>query len=136
VLVLETMYFPNEIRDTKSLNIPGRTKVPDRELGIAEQLIDSMTIAWKPERYEDTYRARVLDLLKRKGQGKEIDVEGREPEDGNVVDLMEALRRSLDERGTRRQPAKHATKSTTKRTTKRPARKTTARKATRRARAS
>jgi DNA end-binding protein Ku len=99
VLLLETLYFANEIRDTKGLNIPKRTKVPDRELRVAEQLVDSMTVAWDPDRYEDTYRSKVLALIRKKGQGKEIEVSRRrEPEGAEVVDLVDALRRSLDER--------------------------------------
>ncbi|MGH8977326.1 MAG: Ku protein [Acidimicrobiia bacterium] len=114
VLVLETMYFADEIRDTKSLNVPKRTKVPDRERRVAEQLIDSMTVAWKPERYEDTYRARVLDLVRRKGRGQEIEVETERPESAEVVDLVEALQRSLEAR---------KPKKATKRTTKPPAKR-------------
>ena len=115
MLVLETMHFPNEIRDTKGLNVPKRTKVPDKELRIAEQLIDSMTVAWKPERYEDTYRSRVLDLIRRKGKGQEIEVEKPEREESNVVDLVEALQRSLDAKakGGRRARKSTTTKSTT-----------------------
>jgi DNA end-binding protein Ku len=114
VLVLETMYFADEIRDTKSLNVPKRTKVPDRERRVAEQLIDSMTVAWKPERYEDTYRARVLDLIRRKGRGQEIAVETERPQSAEVVDLVEALQRSLEAR---------KPKQATKRTTKAPAKR-------------
>jgi DNA end-binding protein Ku len=114
VLVLETMYFADEIRDTKSLNIPTRTKVPDRERRVAEQLIASMTVAWKPERYEDTYRARVLDLIRRKNRGQEIDVETERPQSAEVVDLVEALQRSLEAR---------KPKKATKRTTKPPAKR-------------
>jgi DNA end-binding protein Ku len=130
MLLLETMYFPNEIRDTKGLAIPTRTKVPDKELRIAEQLIDSMTVAWKPERYEDTYRARVLDLIRRKGKGQEIAVEAPAKEESNVVDLVEALQRSLDARakgGSRaRKATKRPAKKATTRTTKKPAKKAAA----------
>ena len=87
---------PTRSATPKALNVPKRTKVPDKELRIAEQLIDSMTVAWKPERYEDTYRARVLDLIRRKGKGQEIEVEKPEREEREVVDLVEALQRSLD----------------------------------------
>jgi DNA end-binding protein Ku len=104
------------------LNIPKRTKVPDRELRIAQQLIDSMTVAWKPEKYDDTYRERVLDLVRRKGKGQEIEIEAREPEGAQVVDLVEALQRSLESRSgskraratTKKTAAKKATKSTAK----------------------
>ena len=76
VLVLETLYFADEIRDPADLHIPSRTKVADRELRIANQLIDSLTVEWKPARYEDTYRERVLDLVRRKGKGQDIDDRG------------------------------------------------------------
>jgi DNA end-binding protein Ku len=99
IMLLETLFFADEVRDTKSLNIPRRSKVPDRELRIAQQLIDSMTVAWRPEKYEDTYRRRVLDLVRRKGRGQEIEIEAREPEGAPVVDLVEALQRSLESRG-------------------------------------
>jgi DNA end-binding protein Ku len=128
VLVLETLYFADEIRDAGDLNIPTRTKVADRELRIAEQLIDSLTIEWKPERYEDTYRERVLDLVRRKGKGQQVEVAEREPEDAKVVDLVEALQRSLEARrsGSR---AKRSTKSTSKRTAKPTAKRSSRRRA-------
>jgi DNA end-binding protein Ku len=119
VMLLETLYFANEIRDSKDLNIPTRTKVPERELRVAQQLVDSMTVAWDPDRYEDTYRSKVLALVRKKGQGKAIDVAPRrEPEGAEVVDLVDALRRSLDERthGTR---ARTATKRPAKRSRRR-----------------
>ena len=119
VLLLETLYFANEIRDTKGLDVPKRTKVPDRELRVAEQLVDSMTVAWDPDRYEDTYRSKVLALLRKKGQGKEIEVpRRRETEGGEVVDLVDALRRSLDER-TKGKRTRKATKATAKRSRRR-----------------
>jgi DNA end-binding protein Ku len=117
IMLLETLYFADEVRDTKSLNIPRRSKVPDRELRIAQQLIDSMTVAWKPEKYKDTYRERVLDLVRRKGKGQEIDIEPREPEGAQVVDLVEALQRSLESRG-KGSRARKATKTAKKATKK------------------
>jgi DNA end-binding protein Ku len=117
IMLLETLYFADEVRDTKSLNIPKRSKVPDRELRIAQQLIDSMTVAWKPEKYKDTYRERVLDLVRRKGKGQEIDIEPREPEGAQVVDLVEALQRSLESRG-KGSRARKATKTAKKATKK------------------
>src|SRR5207237_9251803 len=80
VLVLETMYFHDEIRDPKALDVPGKLKFSPKELQIAERLIDSLTTTWEPSRYKDTYRARVLKLIRAKGQGKEIEVaERKEP---------------------------------------------------------
>ena len=109
VIVLETLYFDDEIRDTKDLNVPARTKVADRELRIASQLVDSLTVPWKPSKYEDTYRERVLDLIRRKGKGQEISVERDEPASAEVVDLFEALQQSLDSKKKKARPAKKRT---------------------------
>jgi DNA end-binding protein Ku len=104
VLLLETMHFADEIRDAKDLdNLPGRIKLTDKERRIAKQLIDSLESEWEPEKYHDTYREAVLDLIKRKGKGEEIDIERPEREDeGKVVDLMAALEASIKEARDRR----------------------------------
>src|SRR5437764_132122 len=96
VLVLETMFFPDEIRDPKALDIPGRVKVAERERRVAEQLIDSLTVAWDPKRYEDTYREEVLSIIKKKAKGQEIVAEEAPAPDRKVVDLFEALQSSLE----------------------------------------
>ncbi|MGE5290760.1 MAG: Ku protein [Micromonosporaceae bacterium] len=98
VLVLETMFFADEIRDprTEIGSLPARQAPKGRELTIAKQLIDSMTTAWKPDNYRDTYRDQVEELIERKTRGEEIVTEGAPAEDTNVVDLMDALRRSAE----------------------------------------
>ncbi|HUK67863.1 MAG TPA: Ku protein [Streptosporangiaceae bacterium] len=97
-LVLETMFFADEIRDPRSAmeNLPTARAAGGRELTIAKQLIDSMATPWQPDSYRDTYREQVEDLIERKRGGEEIVAEGAPPEETNVVDLMEALRRSVD----------------------------------------
>ncbi len=96
VLALETMFFADEIRQTKDLdNVPVLTKASPRELQIASQLIDSQSAAWDPTKYEDTYRERVLKLVRDKARGKEIVAEP-EAEPAKVHDLMEALRASVE----------------------------------------
>ena len=74
-------------------------------------LIDSMTSTWKPEKNEDTYRERVLKLVKDKAKGKEIVVEeGEKP--APVTDLLAALEASVKEaRGKRTAAPKKATKA-------------------------
>ena len=98
VLVLETMFFADEIRDPDEElgGLPSSRPMRGRELGIAKQLIESMTTSWEPGKYRDTYRERVEDLIERKRQGEEIVTESQPPEEGKVVDLMEALRRSAE----------------------------------------
>lgn len=98
VLVLETMYFADEIRDPHEElgDLPSGRAARGRELSIARQLIESMATAWKPDSYRDTYRERVEDLIERKRQGEEVVTESEPPAEGAVVDLMDALRRSAE----------------------------------------
>ncbi len=97
-LVLETMFFADEIREPRSSieNLPAARAASGRELTVAKQLIDSMATPWQPDNYRDTYREQVEDLIDRKRGGEEIIAEGAPPQETNVVDLMEALRRSVD----------------------------------------
>jgi DNA end-binding protein Ku len=136
VLALETMFFPDEIRDPKKVADPPKSaKVNERERDMAARLIDSMTMEWQPSRFHDTHRERVLDIIHRKSKGQEIVAEEAEAEEGKVIDLMEALRKSIEGKGSRarraskRAPAKKhgakkaAAKKTSKRTTKKTAAK-------------
>jgi DNA end-binding protein Ku len=111
VLALETMFFADEVRDPREEieDLPRREAFRGRELTIAKQLIESMTTRWKPQNYRDTYRKRVEDLIERKRRGEEIVTEGAPPEDSNVVDLMDALRRSAEQARGRR-PARARSK--------------------------
>ncbi|SDR71022.1 Ku protein [Actinopolymorpha singaporensis] len=99
VLVLETLLFADEVRDPEEVvdSLPSTTRSNSREVKAAVNLIEQLTTPWKPEQYHDTYRERLLGIVKDKAKGKEIEVEEYEPEESNVVDLMDALRRSVDE---------------------------------------
>jgi DNA end-binding protein Ku len=93
--------------------------VSDRELKIAEQLVDSLSVKWDPTRYEDTYRQRVLDLVERKAKGEEIVVDAEAPDEAEVVDLMAALEASLKEhRQPTRRPAKRTSTASSKSSSK------------------
>jgi DNA end-binding protein Ku len=101
VLVLETMYFDDEIRDARTeLDTlpPGDVEFQDRELDIARQLIDMLTAEWDPTRYRNTYRERIEELIERKREGKAIVFESETPK-ANVVDLMAALEASIQRTG-------------------------------------
>jgi DNA end-binding protein Ku len=98
-LVLETMYFDAEIVDAGE--IPGVTKahVDKKQLEVAEQLVESMSIAWQPERYKDEYSAKVKKVIEEKIEGGEVVESPALPaaEGGaQVVDLLAALRQSVD----------------------------------------
>jgi DNA end-binding protein Ku len=128
VLVLQTMYFADEVRTADDLaDIPGKVKLKPTELSMASQLIDSMTSAWKPEEYRDTYTDRVNELIDAKKAGEEITETEAAPEATNVTDLMEVLRRSVEDARSRRAGGgrKAAKKTAAKKTA---AKKTTAKK--------
>jgi DNA end-binding protein Ku len=96
-LALETMFFADELRNVAE--VPGadvRVTASARELDIAEKLIDALSGEWHHDQYKDSYRDQLLDLVKRKAKGETIDV-GTTSEEGGapVIDLMEALKRSL-----------------------------------------
>jgi DNA end-binding protein Ku len=117
VLALHTMYFPDEVRDPleEIENLRIGEQFSGRELGMAKQLIESMTTKWDPGSYRDTYRERVEDLIARKRRGEEIIRAGEPAGAADVTDLMEALRRSAEEmRGRRRGRSSSAAKSARK----------------------
>ena len=117
VLVLETMFFADEVRDAADVieDLPAGETFRGRELTVAKQLVESMTTGWNPANYRDTYRERVEDLIKRKQRGEEIVTEGGgAPEDSNVTDLMDALRRSAEEMRGRSGKAASKSKATAK----------------------
>lgn len=97
LLVLQTMFFPDEVRDPVSElgEIPEDGKPSQREMEMAGRLLDSLTTGWDPERYHDTYREQVLELVHRKAEGQEIVTEEPEEAGAEVVDLMSALEASL-----------------------------------------
>jgi DNA end-binding protein Ku len=99
VIALHTLRFHDEVVDGDDLELGGGGKKPsDREAKMAGRLVDSLHVKFKSEDYEDAYRDAVLDLLKRKAKGEEIDlVAEEEPEHGD--DLMAALQASVGARG-------------------------------------
>ncbi len=98
LLVLETMFFADEVRDPKELldNVPARAKAKPQEVKMAGELIASMAGKWDPKDYRDTYTDRVKKLIKQKQKGGDITVAEEAPEPTPPTDLMEALRRSVE----------------------------------------
>ena len=101
VLELHTLHWADEVRDPAEElpSPPVRTRVSADQLGAAKQLIDAMTVEWTPTDYRDDYEDRVRELIDAKRAGQEIVTAEAAPEATNVIDLMEALRRSLDRSG-------------------------------------
>jgi len=92
--VLETMFWPDEIRQADFGGVDVKTDVRDNELTMARQLIDSLTSEWAPEQFSDAYRDALLQIVEAKLNGQEIEVIEPEPA-ATVVDLMEALKASV-----------------------------------------
>jgi DNA end-binding protein Ku len=99
MIVLERMFFADEIRPTKGI-VPRRPKVGKQELSMALDLIERFRTSFEPEKYEDTYRESLLSLIRRKKQGEDVHVEPR-PEREEPTDLLEALRASVEAHGRR-----------------------------------
>ena len=93
VLVLETMYYADEVR--KPEKVDGRVQLRKPEVEMAKSLVENLSEPFKPEKYDDTYRKELLDLLRTKAKGKPLP-EPEEEEEGEVVDLMAARRESVD----------------------------------------
>jgi DNA end-binding protein Ku len=93
VITLEQMYFADEIRDLDEIK-PGAARVSKEELAMAEQLIDNFAGDFKPEKYKDTYRDALCEVIKAKRKGKDVH---RAPstEEEAPPDLLEALRASI-----------------------------------------
>jgi DNA end-binding protein Ku len=100
VLGMSTMLFADEVVDpgkVDELEAVGEVETSKRELDIAKQLVDSLAGDFEPERYHDSYREQVMDLIERKAAGEEIAVQpAAEEEEEPVPDLMAALKASLD----------------------------------------
>ena len=92
--VLETMYWPDEIREADFGDVNVDVKVRDQELQMARQLIENLTGEWNPQEFTDAYRDALLRIVEAKINGEEIEVVAAEPT-AKVVDLMEALKASV-----------------------------------------
>jgi DNA end-binding protein Ku len=122
--VLETMFWPDEVRQADFGGVDVTTDVRDQELTMARQLIDSLTSEWAPEQFSDAYRDALLQIVEAKLNGQEIEVV--EPEQAaTVVDLMEALKASVAaaKKGDDEKPAAKKTAAKKKAAAKKPAAK-------------
>jgi DNA end-binding protein Ku len=98
VLTMETMLFADEVVPPEELDeLPDakELKASERELAMAQQLIDSLSSDFEPDKYRDEYREKVLELIERKAAGEEIAIQPEAPEPKKVPDLMAALEASL-----------------------------------------
>jgi len=95
-LILELMHFASEILSPEELKSGTDGAISDKELRMAQTLIESMSVAWEPEKYQDEYRTAVLEMIEQKAQNRELADRPAAPvRSTNVVDLVKVLQESL-----------------------------------------
>ena len=94
VLVLETMFWPDEIRAADFETVDGDSKVRGQEVEMAKSLIENLTEPWNPDAFKDDYREALMGIVEKKVAGEEIEF-APETAPAKVVDLMEALKASV-----------------------------------------
>jgi DNA end-binding protein Ku len=134
VIVLNILRFAHELRDPSELDLPrsarGSEGVTERELDMAERLVEGMVDAWDPDKYRDDYYKDLMKMIHERAEAGQLDEAPEAPpapkadRGGNVVDLMALLKQSVEGGG--RKPAKKA--AAKKPTAKKPAKKAAARK--------
>ena len=97
-LILETMFWPDEIRSTGALDLPegSEAKVREKELDMARSLVESLADKFRPESYTDAYRTALEELIQQKMRGETKRAKRRTAEP-KVIDLMDALRASVEQ---------------------------------------
>jgi len=120
-LVLTVMRFADELVDVGQFDLPGDASVRKPEREMAKALVNSLAAAWDPSKYTDQYRDNLMRVIQSKVKGKAVSLEpSAEPRDTEVVDLMERLRRSLAQSGSRprarKAPGRKSTTATKRRT--------------------
>ena len=102
-MTLHTMFYSNEIRPAEAIPTD-KIQLKDQELKLAEQLIASLAAPFEPQKYRDEYQTNVRALIDAKLKGKEV-TEAPQPHLAPVIDLMEALKKSLAEKKAPAAPA-------------------------------
>lgn len=97
-LVLNKIRFAEEIRDTKELNIPKESKLPQNQIKMAVTLINEMTDSFDISKYKDTYSAELMKIIKAKAKGKKPETPKMEVVHKKSEDLMDQLKESLKAR--------------------------------------
>jgi DNA end-binding protein Ku len=120
-LAMSTMRFADEVVPRQEVDgVPSRRTKPDaKALKLATQIVDSLAGEWKPEQYHDTYAEELRARIERKEKGKDLVVEAgaEDTSDAKVLDLMEALEKSVSAakaRRTKKRPSKAASRSRAK----------------------
>jgi DNA end-binding protein Ku len=98
-LMMHTMYFADEVRNFEEIAKGESAKISEAETNLAIRLIDELSNEeFDPAQFEDEYRQRVLDLVNKKAEGKEITIAEPQARRAQVIDLMAALKESLEKK--------------------------------------
>jgi len=106
VLLLETMYYADEVRQPERVDGAARLRKPEVEM--AKSLVENLSDSFDPEKYDDTYRKELLELLRAKAEGEPLPAP---EEEGELVDLMAALRESVERTQKKSRPRSRAKKA-------------------------
>jgi DNA end-binding protein Ku len=98
-IILHTLYFPAEVREISEYGKADNMTLQKPEMDLAEQFIRQLTAKFEPEQYKDEYADRVLALIETKRAGQVVAGQPAKPRLAPVIDLMEALKKSIAERG-------------------------------------
>jgi DNA end-binding protein Ku len=96
-LVLHTLFYPDELHVSNRQKIPAKAEASKKELELASQLIKQLSAPFKPDQFHDTYRDNVEKLIEQKENGERVAKHPAKAHKAKVVDLMDALRKSLAE---------------------------------------
>ena len=119
VLILNLLRFAHELRDSSALAVPEAKSAAasNQELKMAEQLVQTLSGKWSPEKYHDEYHQDLLEMIDKKiksGQAKSIEPleTGRQPKQrGKVIDIMHLLRQSVEQQGQKKNQAARSRKA-------------------------
>lgn len=98
-LVLHTLYYASEVREVAEYGNDTEAAVVPQEIALAEQFIQQLTLPFDAEKYKDSYRERVLEMIEKKREGAQPVVAGTTRKLAPVIDLMDALKKSLASQG-------------------------------------
>jgi DNA end-binding protein Ku len=136
-IVLNVLRFAHELRDPKELDLPsGKEGVSERELDMAERLVEGMVSDWEPEKYRDDYYKDLKKLIKERVEAGQLEESPEAPpvpkpeRGGQVVDLMALLKQSVEQKPGRKPAKKAAAKKPARKPAKKAARKTASKRKT------
>jgi DNA end-binding protein Ku len=128
-ITMSTLYYADEVMPVSDVPaIPKSSQLSEQELQMAVRLIESMSRDFDPDRYEDTYREKVVEMLEQKAHGKKISIPRHKEEPARVIDLVSALQASLGEAPPEKVTKAKSTKKAEPKTEAKPAKKSRATK--------